>query len=324
MFGLAPLEVSFDGSGSTWDHPGGIVAYEWDFGDGDVGYGKTTSHTYVEPGMYPIRLTVFEASGETSSSEGGFGGHTVAVLSSPEASFVATPDSGPAPLDVGFDGTSSTPYRAPGVSLGHGILYKEQEIAEFTWDFGDGTTGSGSGYPGRPGFFGGIWWDEPVRHTYTTPGAYIVTLTVTDNYGYTAATTRTIHVTTASDDAPGDEEPDDDPPGDDPAPVFEVQDFSWEWIDEEDDPYDGCILLSGDLANVGSIAARAELMSTAYDEAHNPVGSATFWVSGTSAYSPLPMNIPPGYTQQFWAVLCDVTGDVASVEVIVTSTQILP
>lgn len=60
------------------------------------------------------------------------------------AHFAGTPTSGPAPLRVQFS-TSSSP-----------------EITSWSWDFGDGSYGSGM---------------NPV-HTYTTPGTYTVKLTV--------------------------------------------------------------------------------------------------------------------------------------------------
>jgi uncharacterized delta-60 repeat protein len=65
-----------------------------------------------------------------------------------------SPAEGPAPLSVNFDGTAST--------AGHGAT-----IISWSWDFGDGTTGSGA----------------TVTHVYNNSGEYDVTLTVTDNNG---------------------------------------------------------------------------------------------------------------------------------------------
>jgi len=55
--------VTFDAGGST-DNVG-IVSYEWDFGDGTTGTGKTTTHTYASPGTYTVTLTVKDAAGNT-------------------------------------------------------------------------------------------------------------------------------------------------------------------------------------------------------------------------------------------------------------------
>jgi uncharacterized repeat protein (TIGR02543 family) len=51
-------------------------------------------------------------------------------------------------------------------------------IASFAWNFGDGTSGSGS---------------KPPTHTYAKAGSYTVTLTVTDNAGATAAISRALN-----------------------------------------------------------------------------------------------------------------------------------
>jgi len=70
------------------------------------------------------------------------------------------------PVTVNFDGIGSTPSEA-GVPLG-----------TFDWDFGDGSEDSGA----------------QVSHTYTSPGTYTVTLTVTDNNGESANDTVEINI----------------------------------------------------------------------------------------------------------------------------------
>jgi|GEM_PF-6403887 len=67
LLGSAPLEVSFDGSGS-YDEDGVIVAYAWDFGDGSTGTESQPSHTYVTPGTYVALLTVTDNSGKTGTA----------------------------------------------------------------------------------------------------------------------------------------------------------------------------------------------------------------------------------------------------------------
>lgn len=55
--------VKFDGSGST-DTDGGVVSWEWDFGDGQGGTGETVEHTYSDlTGSYPVTLTVTDDRG---------------------------------------------------------------------------------------------------------------------------------------------------------------------------------------------------------------------------------------------------------------------
>ncbi len=43
--------VRFTGAGKA-------QSYQWDFGDGQSGVGRTVEHVYVMPGIYPVRLTV--------------------------------------------------------------------------------------------------------------------------------------------------------------------------------------------------------------------------------------------------------------------------
>ena len=53
--GVPPLQVTFDGTASS-DPDGEIVAYNWDFGDGQAGAGKTTSDTYSTAGTFTVVL----------------------------------------------------------------------------------------------------------------------------------------------------------------------------------------------------------------------------------------------------------------------------
>ena len=55
--GNAGEPIQFDGSAS-FDPDGEIVAYEWDFGDGEMGSGMTPAHTYVADGSYTVTLCV--------------------------------------------------------------------------------------------------------------------------------------------------------------------------------------------------------------------------------------------------------------------------
>jgi sugar lactone lactonase YvrE len=80
----------------------------------------------------------------------------------PVASFAAFPVSGPAPLGVAFDGSASSDPN--GAIISH------------SWDFGDGTTGSGA----------------KVSHTFGAPGSYTVKLTVRDDSGAVASSSKTV------------------------------------------------------------------------------------------------------------------------------------
>ncbi|MBN1446922.1 MAG: PKD domain-containing protein, partial [Bacteroidetes bacterium] len=67
--GDAPLTVYFDGSASSDpDAGGGIMSYDWDFGDGNTGSGATISHTYQLAGTYTATLTVTDAAHATDDA----------------------------------------------------------------------------------------------------------------------------------------------------------------------------------------------------------------------------------------------------------------
>jgi PKD repeat protein len=81
----------------------------------------------------------------------------------PAAVIAATPLSGNVPLSVAFDASGSSD--------------PDGTIASYAWTFGDGATGSGM----------------TCAHTYTQPGTFTATLTVTDNVG--AQGTATVRIT---------------------------------------------------------------------------------------------------------------------------------
>jgi PKD repeat protein len=85
----------------------------------------------------------------------------------PVARFTASPMSGIAPLAVTFDGRTSSDGDLP--------------VSAYNWDFGDGT-GDATGTL------------QIARKTYTTPGTYTVSLSVTDGAGLSGTATRTITV----------------------------------------------------------------------------------------------------------------------------------
>ncbi len=138
--------VQFDGSASI-DRDGSIKAYQWTFGDGSSGSGQKVSHTYKEPGVYPVRLTVTDNSG--SISESNSDSLTIIVNYPPVAA--AGSDQIVSESVVTFNGSES----------------KDQDgsITAYFWEFGDGSTST----------------EQNPVHVYGNPGTYKVKLTVTDN-----------------------------------------------------------------------------------------------------------------------------------------------
>ena len=65
--GVAPLSVTFDGSGSS-DVDGTLVSYAWNFGDETTAIGVTANHTYTASGSFTARLTVTDNLGASNST----------------------------------------------------------------------------------------------------------------------------------------------------------------------------------------------------------------------------------------------------------------
>lgn len=64
--GIAPLTVTFDGSASR-DPDGTIARYDWIFGDGETGSGRTVNHTFQTRGGFAVKLTVVDNLGKPGS-----------------------------------------------------------------------------------------------------------------------------------------------------------------------------------------------------------------------------------------------------------------
>jgi PKD repeat protein len=164
--GTVGIAVSFDGSGST-DPDGSIVAYDWDFGDGNTGTGVSPSHTYGSDGIFTVSLTVTDDAGATDSATTEA---TIALGNQPPVSDPNGPYSGTAGVAVSFDGSGSTD--------------PDGSIVAYDWDFGDGNTGTG----------------VTPNHTYAAAGTYNVTLTVTDDSGASDSTGTTAEIVDAPQD----------------------------------------------------------------------------------------------------------------------------
>lgn len=142
--------VVLDASASS-DPDGNSLSYAWDFGDGTTAQGGSRqSHVYDKGGNYKVIVTVDDGRGSACSVD------SAAIRVKVNAPPVA--DAGPnLACCVGktttFDGSKS--YDPDGDSL------------SYSWNFGDGSTGSGA----------------KVTHVYKERGKYTVTLAVNDNSG---------------------------------------------------------------------------------------------------------------------------------------------
>ncbi|RLJ18334.1 hypothetical protein DJ031_11785 [bacterium endosymbiont of Escarpia laminata] len=152
--------VNFAGS---FTDPGTVDTHtvEWNFGDGSSTSGShTPSHVYADNGVYTVTLTV-------TDKDGGVGSDTLTVTVN---NVVPAVDAGAdQTINEGDTASFNGGFTDPGAVDTHTI----------EWNFGDGTTDSGSLTP---------------SHTYTDNGIYTVTLTVTDKDGGVGTDSLTVTV----------------------------------------------------------------------------------------------------------------------------------
>jgi gliding motility-associated-like protein len=115
--------------------------YRWDFGDGRSSAAEDTSIRYADDGLYTVTLEAVTDSGCARMQAA-----TVFLPPLPEAGFVWSVD--PCDSTVRFDNRSTN-------------------ALSYTWDFGDGATGSG----------------ENIEHTYEKAGSIPVVLIARSRYG---------------------------------------------------------------------------------------------------------------------------------------------
>jgi PKD repeat protein len=141
--------IQFDGSGSS-DADNDRLTFEWEFGDGNTATGAMPTHTYSQAGNYEVRLVVDDGQAKSDPSV------TSAAITAPPVNLAPIADpGGPYAGEPGqaitFDGSASADPNGDPLT--------------YSWDFGDGSTGSGV---------------NPM-HTYAAAGNYTVTLTVNDS-----------------------------------------------------------------------------------------------------------------------------------------------
>lgn len=155
------LDASFE---STSTAPSGrtITNYAWNFGDGSTGTGATPTHSYTAAGRYDVTLTITDSAGLTNTVTNEIVISAENVL--PTASFTMSTSG----LTASVNGAASSD--SDGTISGH------------SWNWGDGSpTSSGA----------------TSAHRYAAAGTYTVTLTVTDDRGGVATTTRSVTVSHA-------------------------------------------------------------------------------------------------------------------------------
>jgi PKD repeat protein len=151
--------VAFDGSEST-DPDGDELTFEWDFGDGQSADGVEVSHIYNNGGSFVVKLKVTDPLGLSDED-------TIEITvteNAPPVAVVSAPDTAQVGQSIRFDGTGSSD--------------SDGTISSWTWDFGDGTQGTG----------------DEFDHEFEMAGSYTVKLTVKDDGGAVGEATHTIAV----------------------------------------------------------------------------------------------------------------------------------
>jgi PKD repeat protein len=154
--------ITFDASASQSSNLTPIAEYRWSFGDGGQASGPVVNHAFNAPGNYLVTLTIVDTLGRSASTT-----RTVAISAgtAPSAEFEVSPLNPRPNQTVIFNANGST--AAAG-----------RTIVRYDWTFGDGATDSG----------------VEVSHAFSTPGTYVVVLTVTDDAGRKGTNTATIVV----------------------------------------------------------------------------------------------------------------------------------
>lgn len=165
-------DVVFDGSHSYASAP--LTAADWDFGDGTTASGLTASHDYSVAGTYNVTLTLTDQNGRQGTAQS-----PIIVTDS-----VVTPTPEPTPIRPG--GPPQAVMDAPlEAKVGESVIFDgslshgSSPLVNYQWATGDGTTGAGIA----------------VQYSYSNPGVYYVTLTVTDDDGQSDTATQQITIT---------------------------------------------------------------------------------------------------------------------------------
>ncbi|MCI5221188.1 MAG: PKD domain-containing protein [Candidatus Electrothrix sp. AR4] len=159
--------VVLDASGST-DKDGDDLDFQWSFSDGTTAVGSRITHDFKNPGEYTVNLTVQDDSSFTANT----GRLDFPVLiNAPPKGHITAPASAAVNEEVLFDGRKSTDMGG--------------KIIRYRWQIGEGRKLKG----------------PLVRHSFSQPGLYQVSLQVEDD-GEGLCTTDRVHHTIRINAAP--------------------------------------------------------------------------------------------------------------------------
>jgi PKD repeat protein len=131
-----------------------IASFDWAFGDGTTASGRVVTHSFSAAGTFVVTLTETSDRGIAASTTLPV---TIATGDLPVPTFSTSPASPSVGETIFFNASASR------AGNGH-------TLTNFSWDFGDGTSGGGM----------------TTTHVYSAAGSYTVLLTVVDESGQRA------------------------------------------------------------------------------------------------------------------------------------------
>lgn len=134
-----------------------IESHVWSFSDGTTSYGESPQRSFADDGVHSGQLTVTDITGLSATR----------AFSVTVANALPTAQAGP---DTSGAWGRPIAFTGQGVDPGSG----DQATLTYSWDWGDGTPGTGG---------------ASASHTYATPGVRVATLTVCDDHGCATDTT---------------------------------------------------------------------------------------------------------------------------------------
>jgi PKD repeat protein len=146
---------------------GSAIAWDWDFGDGEVGQGQEVQHTYRTAGVYEVRFEVRDGQGKNDEASRilQVGGET---------------STGGLGVDIRYKVSGQTVEFEPIVSPRGSV------VEQYFWDFGDGSTSKQSA----------------PEHTYDELGEYLVELRIATGAGVAKASRLVAVGVASSEDSP--------------------------------------------------------------------------------------------------------------------------
>lgn len=157
---IAPGDnLTFDGTASS-DQNNNPLQYKWFVNDNLIASQSVASFQFTEPGQYRVKLLVDDGRGISNSVQ--------------ELTKNIRVNSAPLPVITAARVTSNSKVAFSAEQS----TDSESSLSSYSWDFGDGNTGTG----------------PRVQHTYSKTGEYRVTLQVSDGEGLSNSTRTTEHI----------------------------------------------------------------------------------------------------------------------------------